>query len=103
MRHGVRADAGEIRGQVVRMTSSVWDFRDRPLFAALSGGSAMPSTPSTAAASVQIVLSKDGTAGLAFLGVAGRTGAPILQLALLILLPHLVSLAVPWRCAQVMS
>ena len=72
-RHGcvmvtVLHNAGEIRGQVVFANN--WNFQT-PLTSLLSGGNAVPTTLSSASGSGQVVLSTDGTMGMAFLGLSG--------------------------------
>jgi hypothetical protein len=59
---------GEIRGQVA--FSNNWNF-GTVLSTVLSGGNAVPPTPSAATGSAQVVVSRDGTMGMAFLGVSG--------------------------------
>jgi hypothetical protein len=61
-------DAGEIRGQVVFANN--WNFQTL-LTSLLSGGNAVPTTLSSASGSGQVVLSTDGTMGMAFLGLSG--------------------------------
>ncbi len=52
------------------MFSNNWNFQT-PLTSLLSGGNAVPTTLSTASGSGQVVLSTDGTMGMAFLGLSG--------------------------------
>jgi hypothetical protein len=72
-----RSCAGELRGHVVRSVPQLWDLESRGmvLFADLAGGSSFPSTPSTAAGSGQVLLSRDGTMAMAFMGVTGARKA----------------------------
>lgn len=66
--HTTQNGGGELRGQVV--FSNNWNFQT-PLTSLLSGGNAVPTTLSTASGSGQVVLSTDGTMGMAFLGLSG--------------------------------
>jgi len=50
--------------------SDAWNYSGL-LYSEITGGSAVPTTPSSALGAGQVVLSNDGTMAMAFVGVSG--------------------------------